>query len=352
VGIKSLAIDIGASLVRVAEVELGGQADPRDGATLHAYVERPMPAGVLRDGVIEEPAALAALIRQAVAAAKPSTKNVTVGIGHPSVVVREVDIPAQPIDKVRESLAFHVQDQLPMAPDEAQLDFYPTGEFEAQAGPTLRGLLVAAPRELVRDYVEVLGQAGITPAAIDHSALGLWRASCRGPLMERNVAIVDVGSATTLVCSSQAGVPRLVRALPQSSGDANRAIAAALKGQAADPEQLKREIGMDPSATGNARMISDAVGHALTPLIEAIRNTIVYVSSSNPGAGPERLVLSGGGAYVRGFGQALSSATRLPVVISEPLAGMRMGKKVDMQIIRGQEAGLSTVVGLAMGGHK
>ena len=58
--------------------------------------------------------------------------------------------------------------------------------------------------------------------------------------MERNVAIVDVGAATTLVVASQAGVPRLVRSLPQASSDANRAIAAALKGQPADPEQLKQ----------------------------------------------------------------------------------------------------------------
>lgn len=351
-GTKSVAIDIGASTVRVAEVELGNGADPREGATLHAYAERPVPPGVLKDGVVEEPAALSNLVRQTLAAAKPSSKDVVVAVGQPSVVVREVDIPAQPMDKVRESLAFHVQDQLPMAPDEALLDFYPTSEYEAQAGTTLRGLLVAAPRELIRDAVEVLNGANVNPSAIDHAALALWRSSCRGPLMERSVAIVDVGASKTLVCISQAGAPRLVRTLPQASGDANRAILAALKGQAADPEMLKREIGMDPSTQGNARVIADAVAHALTPLVEAIRNTIVYMSSSNPGAGVERLVLTGGGAYVKGFGQALSSATRLPVVIGEPLAGMRIGKKVDLQQARGQEATLATVVGLAMGGRK
>ena len=60
VATKTVAIDIGATMVRLAEVELSSGADPRDGATLHAYAERPTPAGVLRDGVIEEPAALGA----------------------------------------------------------------------------------------------------------------------------------------------------------------------------------------------------------------------------------------------------------------------------------------------------
>jgi len=339
-------------MVRVAEVELGSGEDPRDGATLHAYAERPMPPGVVRDGVIEEPGTLGAVVKQTLAAAKASTSAVTVGLGLPSVVVREVDIPAQPMDKVKASLAFHVQDQLPMAPDEAQLDFYPTAEYEAQAGPTLRGILVAAPRETVRDVVAVLDSAGATPAAIDHAALAVWRASCRGAIAERPVALVDVGASNTLVTVSQGGMPRLVRVLPQASDDANRAIAAALKGANADPEQLKREIGMDPTAQGNAKVISDAVAHALTPLVEAIRNTLVYVSSSNPGGGVERLVLTGGGAYVRGFGQALSSATRVPVMIGEPLAGMRASKKVDPRTFQGREAELATVIGLAMGGAK
>lgn len=351
-GSRAVAIDIGSSMVRVADLELANGADPRDGATLHSYAERPTPAGVVKDGQVAEPGALAQVVKQTVAAAKPGNKRFVVGIGHPSVVVREVDIPAQHMDKVRESLAFHVQDQLPMAPSEAVLDFYPTSEYEAQAGPTLRGLLVASPRELIRDIVAVLDQAGISVTAIDHSALGLWRAGSRGPLLERSVAFVDVGASHSLVAVSQQGAPRLVRALPQGSDDATRGVAAAVSGQGVDPESLKREIGMDPSATGSAKLVADAVSHSLTPLIEAIRNTLVYVSSSTPGGGVERIVLTGGGARTRGFGQAVASATRLPVSIGEPTAGLRLGRRVDPRVFQGRELELATVVGLAMGGQK
>lgn len=350
-GARAVAIDIG-STVRVAEVELSNGADPREGATLHAFAERAVPAGVVRDGLVEEPAALATVVRQTIAAAKPSSKRVIVGLGHPGVVVREVDIPAQPMDKIRESLVFHVQDQLPMAPEEAALDFYPTAEFEAASGLSLRGLLVAAPKDLVRDVVGVLDRAGVTVSAIDHAALGLWRAGCRGAFMERAIAFVDVGANHTLVTVSQAGVPRLVRVLPQSSSDANRAIAEVLQGQPGDVEQIKRDYGMDINAAGNARMFAEASARALMPLIEAIRNTLVYISSSNPGAGVDKIALSGGGAYVRGFGQALSSATRLPVVISNPLESLRVGGRVDRNAVQGREAELATSIGLAMGGRK
>ncbi|WP_430866788.1 pilus assembly protein PilM [Demequina aurantiaca] len=347
-----MAIDIGATMVRVAEVELGSGANPRDSAVLHAYAERSMPAGVIRNGVIEEPASLAGVVRETYAAAKTSGKNVTVGIGHHSLVVREVDIPAQPMAQVRDTLAFHVQDSLTTSVDDAILDFFPTLEVEGQSGTSLRGLLVAAPKDMVRDVVAVVDKAGVPLTVVDHSALGLWRGGCRGQIALENTALVDVGSSATTIVLSQGLTPRLVRVLPQGSNDANKAIANAMKGTGQDAESMKREIGMDLNIQDDRRAYAEAASHALNPLIESIRNTLVYFASSNPGGAVQRIVLTGGGAYVRGFGQALASATRQAVQYGEPLAGIRLGKGVDLRAHQGREAELATVIGLAMGGER
>ncbi|WP_062464589.1 type IV pilus assembly protein PilM [Demequina soli] len=347
-GTRTVAIDIGASAVRVAEIELGNGADPRDGATLHAFGEAAVPAGVMRDDEILEPATLSAVVKEAWAAAKPSTKHVTLGLGLPSVVVREVDIPAQPMDKVRESLAFHVQDQLPMAADEAILDFYPTQEIEAQGGATLRGLLVAAPRSVVRDIVEVIDRAGLSVACVDLSAFGIWRAGCRDNFTSANVAFVNVGASTTTVVVSHAGAPRIVRALSQGSHDANRALESALRGTPVNAEALKREVGMDLNVGADKRGLAEASAHAISPMIEAVRNTLVYFASSNPGGALQQVVLTGGGSQMRGLGQALASATRLPVMIGDPLSGLRIGKKVQLGGAETRTAELATVIGLAM----
>lgn len=347
---RSVAIDIGATSVRVAEVEMRGGNDPRDGATLTAYAERPIPVGVIRDGAVEEPGTFAAVVKDAVNAAKVNAKKTTIAIGHPSVMVREVDVPSQPIDKVRASLAFHVQDSLPMAIDDALLDFYPTQDIESPSGPLLRGLLVAAPRELVRGIFSAMDGTGVGLAHVDHTAFALWRSGCRGELMNANVALVDVGASTTKVVVSQHGRPRLVRVLPQGGIDATKAIASAFKGTSVDAEALKIQVGMNTNVAPEQRPVADAAAHVMGPLVESIRNTLVYFASSNPGAGAERIVLTGGGAYLNGFGQALSSATRLPVMIGDPFAGAAMGKKVDAASLRGREAELATVVGLAMGG--
>ncbi|MFV0633505.1 type IV pilus assembly protein PilM [Demequina sp.] len=348
---KTVAIDVGATAIRVAEVELKGGGDPRVGAVLHAYAERPMPAGVMRDGSIEEPGAFAQVVKEVVSAAKPSGKKVVIAVGHPSVIVREVDVPSQDMEKVRQSLAFHVQDSLPMAVDEALLDFHPTSEVETPQGPFLRGLLVASPKELVRGLLTGLNTTGVQPIAVDHSAFALWRAGCRGELVGANIALVDVGAVTTTIAVSQSGATRLVRVLPQGGQDATKAIANAYKGSSVDAEAVKRHVGMNAAAANpEHRAAAEAVSHAMGPLIESIRNTLVYYAGNNPGAAVERIVLTGGGAYLSGFGQALSSATRLAVMIGDPFAGLAMSKGVNPDGFRGREAELATVVGMAMVG--
>jgi type IV pilus assembly protein PilM len=235
-----------------------------------------------------------------------------------------------------------------MPADEAFLDFYPTMEVEAQGGLLLRGVLVAAPREAVRDMIGVIEQAGLSPTVVDHSALGLWRSGCRGSLVGMNVALVDVGASTTKVVISQGGALRLVRVLSQGGADATRALQESLKGSGADPIRIKHEVGMDLNTDPSRRSHAETVAHAMSPLIEAIRNTLVYFASSNPGGAVERVVLTGGGGQLIGFGQALASATRLPVGIGNPFQGLKVGNRVDQRALQGREQELATVIGLAM----
>lgn len=348
-GTRTVSVDVGMSMVRVAEVEVGTGSDPRSSAVLHSVAERPMVPGIIRDGTIEDPATLAAIVRETLAAARVKSRHLTFGLAHQGVMVREVDVPSQQASSVKSSLAFQIGDQLPMNPDEAVLDFYPTAELESAQGPTLRGLLVASPKQVVRDIVSVVDMVkGYSLAAIDHSALGLWRSSVQGPLVGRPVAIVDVGASRTIVVVSQQGGPRLIRTLSQSVADARTSVANALRGNTVDEDRLIREIGMDPQAQGNARVVSEAVQFGLNPLIDAVRNTLVYFSSSNPGSALDGIVLTGGGSYVRGFAQALSGATRLPVLVGDPLASLKLSKGFSREAFLGREAELSTVIGLAL----
>ena len=84
------------------------------------------------------------------------------GVGNQRVVVREISIPWLPEKELRASLAFQVQEFIPMSTDEAVLDYDPLGEQELEDGRRmLRMLLVAAQKVMVNAVVEAAdGEAG------------------------------------------------------------------------------------------------------------------------------------------------------------------------------------------------
>jgi len=84
-------------------------------------------------------------------------------------------------------------------------------------------------------------------------------------------------------------------------------------------------------------------------LVEAVRNTFVYYQSNNLGAGIEVVVLTGGGAHLPGLGQYLSSASRLPVVLGDPLATIKVAKPINTESLARQSSLLAMPIGLALG---
>ena len=68
-----------------------------------------------------------------------------------------------------------------------------------------------------------------------------------------------------------------------------------------------------------------------------------------PGTPVAAVVLSGGGAFVPGLGQALASTTRMRTVLGNPLEGVSLARSVkDAEALRGREATLAMPIGLGM----
>lgn len=321
---RVIGLDIGTTHVRAAEVEFGSGGPARTATpTVVRYGEVPLPAGAVRDGEVAESSTVVSALKQLWARAKFSHKNVVVGVGNQRVVVRDLDLPMMPPSQIRSSLPFQVADMLPVAVEDAILDFVPTSSFQGEHGPMQRGLLVAATKDTVGASTEVVEASGLRPVMVDLGALALTRVMARGDLHGRTVALVDIGARVTTVAVVSQGLPRLVRMLPSGGQDVTEAVAGALGITVTDAEVAKRQIGVGFATAPELERASDAVRLVASSLVEAVRNTLVYFASSNGGQGAEVIVLTGGGSMLPGLGQYLSSASRLAVTMGQPLAQMR-----------------------------
>jgi type IV pilus assembly protein PilM len=347
---RVIGLDIGSSSVRAAELEFGsGGPSGKNAPTLVRFGQAPLPVGAVRDGEVQQPSIVSQALRQLWAQTKFESKDVIIGVGNQRVIVRDLDLPWMPLAQLKESLPFQVMELLPMSTDDALLDFFPTGEVDGPQGRMVRGMLVAAQRDTVASNVVAVEGAGLKPRMVDLNAFALIRALSHGELSGATAAFVDIGASLTTVVISAQGSPRLVRALPSGGSNVTNAVATSLKIPATEADMLKREIGIGYAVSPDRAEAAEAITTVVTSLVESIRNTFVYYSGSNPGKGIDVVVLTGGGSHLPGLGQYLSSASRLPVTLGDPLAGLRMAKTVHRDSLNGHESLIALPVGLAYG---
>jgi type IV pilus assembly protein PilM len=349
-GRSAIGLDIGTSGVRAAELSFGkGQV------TLERFGQVALPEGAVRDGEVVDPDTVAGAIKQLWAHTKFSSKKVVIGVANQKVIVRQVDLPWMPVDDLKKSLAFQVQDFVPMPVDQAVLDFHPLEELTADGGQhILRGLLVAASREMVNASLEAVQKAGLSPVMVDLTSFAVIRSLADADHLGMGApveALVDVGARVTNIVVHQGGVPRFVRILLMGGQDVTDAVAERMGVPQEQAEAMKQQLalggtgeGMDAQA---ASRVVEAVGAAF---VDEVRGSLDYYLASSGSAPISRLVITGGGARLGGLAARLQVTTRIPVEVGTPMHSLQIGRTgLSPEQIAFVEPLAAVPVGLALG---
>jgi type IV pilus assembly protein PilM len=325
-------------------------------ATLERFGQVALPLGAVRDGEVVDSDAVAAAIRQLWAQAKFSSKKVVVGVANQKVVVRQVDLPWLPVNELRKSLSFQVQDFIPMPVEQAILDFHPLEEFtNDQGGRMLRVLLVAASREMVGNAMDAVQKAGLQPSMVDLNSFAVLRSLALGGgsgigSLEAE-ALVDIGASVTNIVVHQGGVPRFVRILLMGGADITDAVAERLGVPMDQAESVKQGSGlMTVAGSVDSHPASRAIEQTGGAFVEEVRGSLDYYLAQSGAARIGRVVISGGGSRLGGLVERLAAATRLPVEVARPISALKLGKTglTDDQLAY-VEPMVTVPVGLAMG---
>lgn len=342
-----VGLDFGHGVIRAAEVmpEHGRQQ-----ATLVRYQETRVPFDAIKEGVVVDEEAVVHALENLRGTAGFGTKRVVLGIGSQQVLIRELLVPAMPMPALRETLPFRAQDLLPLPVEHAVLDYYPIEEVEDGDGPMLRGLLVAATKESVLTNIRAARRAGFKVVDVDLIPFAIIRAH---PKAEQDGVklFVHVGATSTSVAVSCHGVPQFVRLLPNGGQDLTAALVDQLKLPADRADDMKRRYGIrpDPSDLQSA-FVARVNAEGARDIIQAARSTVTFYENSHKeqGSRVESIVLSGGGAQLRGLAEELAEATGLPVANGHGDAGIRVGPHIDETALLAAGVTPAVAVGLAL----
>jgi type IV pilus assembly protein PilM len=301
----------------------------------------PLMPGVVVGGELRDPDALAEALKDFFAKHKLPKKGVRLGIANNRIGVRTFEIAGIGDPKqLGNAIRFRAQEVLPIPIDEAVLDYQVLGEGVDEHGqPTRRVLLVVAYRELIDRYLEACKKAGVTLSGIDLEAFALLRAlqaPQEGVGGDPTAALVAVaiGHERSTFAVSDGRVCEFTRVLEWGGAALNVAIARALNAAPSEVEDVKHALsltsgaipdGLDPD---QAKRAVDAVRKAIQTFARELVSSLQYYQNQPGSLGIAEIILSGGTAHLPGLAAELESLIGVRVRVGDPLARMKVSKRV------------------------
>lgn len=305
-------LEIGATQV------IAAQARSEDGQIVaERVVARQLPHGLMRDGLVIEPALLAAELKQLFAEHRLS-KRVRVGLATPRTVLRVIDLPPLEDKDIRPALLMQAQERIPMPLDSAVMDYQAVGLVDTPDGQRMRVVVVATEREGVDRLLDTLRRAGLKPEGIDLSIFAAIRA-LRVDRVHGPVLYAQLGDLVNIAIA-EAGVCRFTRQAPQGLALVLERLA---ESRAISVDEayalIQRAAVARPGAADDAesRDVADVLRRLAAELGSELRAAAEFYSNQFGSGVVTAGVIAGPLAPLPGFAEALSAASGLELICGE-----------------------------------
>jgi type IV pilus assembly protein PilM len=347
---RLVGLKIGASQLAAARIVNNGSPE------LVQVAREGLEPGIIVGGELREPDALAEALKRFFRANKLSKKAVRLGIASNRIGVRTFEIGGIDDPKQLENaIRFRAQETLPIPLEDAVLDYQILSETTDDEGArTHRVLLVVAYRDLVDRYLAACKKAGIKLVGIDLEAFALLRALGDRSAVASNAAIVvaTVGHERSTLAVSDGETCEFTRIIEWGGMNLNVAIARALDIAPSEAGPLKHSISLLEPAEAmenidpeRAAKVRTAVHEELQAFARELVSSLQFYQGQAGSLGIGEIVLTGGTAQLPGLDAELSRLIGVAVRVGDPLARVKLGKKVRDD----QELGsLAVAIGLGI----
>jgi type IV pilus assembly protein PilM len=316
----TVGLDIGSNTIKVAEVARAG----RDFRVSRAAVV-PTPYGALVEGAVANTEALKDAISDAFNRAGIRNRRVNTALGGKAVVVREIQLPAMSDEELAQAVRFEAERYLPVAGENLAVDYHIIEQAKQGQRERIDVLFVAARRDVVDGYVNVLKQAGVTPEVMEVTSFALMRVFQKEG-SDGAILIADLGAESTDVVVVESNRLRLSRTVPVGGNMLTRAVGAALDLEPSAAQIVKEERGIAPLSREVAEdpttaRVSEAIAPVIGDIVTEIRRSVEFFHSRATGQQIRKAILVGGTATLPNLPALFADELGLPTELGDvPLA--------------------------------
>lgn len=307
---RVVGLDIGSRTLKLAEI-----IDTKAGSALKNFSTIDMEPGLIEEGSVRDPEAVSGYIRELFKSIKLKDKNVAISIGGYSVIVKKINVQTMTEDELHETIYFEAEQYIPFDISEVNLDFQILGENEHNPNQ-MNVLLVAAKKEMISEYINLMKMAKLHPRIIDVDAFALQNIfKFNYSLEDENIALIDIGASKTSLNILKDNVSEFMRDVSLGCEQINDKIASTVGCAIEETEKIKLGEESDLISTEDLKEIVESV---VTDWCIEIKRALDFFYSTYPEEQIGRIVLSGGGANIKKFLELLAAETSSEVEVINP----------------------------------
>ena len=343
---KILSIEVEASQVRVAEIEVRG----KKGRIFNCFCI-PAPQGAVEDGQIRDTKSLAEVLREELSQRKIKTKKVYFATGSTRIASREVRIPFVKTNRIQSIIEANATDYFPIDVTKYILSYSVT-DVETQKSEDGKEetkqyhlMVYAAPKAISAAYSEFAENAGLTMAGITYTGDSVYHA-VRGEYAIGTHILVKIelkGTSISIINNGELALQRninygvdsaveTVRAFPEFGDrlDVGEALEVLCNRRC-----INSALDMMPAdemASDEDRMLETAraeVTESLRYMIGNISRIMDYYISRHTDATFETIDCCGLGAQVQGLMELLTNELGQPVKVLEKVENFALPSSAE-----------------------
>ncbi len=320
-----VGLDIGSRTIKAAEI-----VETKKGRSLKRFGMADIQPGLIEDGAINEPEEVAESIRGLFKSYNLREKNVAISIGGYSVIVKKINVQTMAEDQLQETIHFEAEQYIPFDISDVNLDFQILGPNENNPNQ-MNVFLVAAKKEMVNDYINLVGMAGLNPCIIDVEAFALQNIfEINYDLKDENIALIDIGASKTSLNILKGSNSVFMRDVSLGCAQVNQKIISLVNCSFEEAETVKLGGQTDKISDEDLKQIITTV---VADWCTEIRRALDFFYSTYPDDQIKRIVLSGGGGNIADFRQLLAAEASAEVETINPFNNFQLDSSVDASYI-------------------
>jgi type IV pilus assembly protein PilM len=332
-------IDLSTSGVKAVRL-----AEDARGLTLAGYAETLFTSGAFADGETVDHASVVDALSATAKRAGISAANAA--LSESKSYLFETTADGANKEAWRIALEQHLDELIPLPPQETSFDFVSVGQSE-QGATRITGIGFA--RRIVDSTLSVFDQAGITARSLEGETFAMARALLlRGDAS--TALIIDIGKTTTKMAIVTNRIPRSATTIGIGGHALTLAVQKHFGVTETEARKVKAEHGIVP-APGNEDYIA-----AMLSTVSAIRDEISRrldywqekAAIHGEHSPVSRAILAGGNASIRGLPEYLEGALQIPVVAGDVFTNLASRDRWIPTLDYTESLAYATAIGLAL----